>query len=146
MVVARPAFMALLSIRSDASINAGWVPGFLLEIRHLRSVAIWRRMFLGRKYRVSASVLPLRRPTVMSPIARVLHDRFEEICRAELSRLRRKTASLSVSDRGELDDISLSVVRAIAARLGDALEQDTAPDTGSIVTHLFAVTPGEQGR
>jgi hypothetical protein len=79
----------------------------------------------------------------MSPTARVLHDRFEEICRAELTRLRRKTASLSPTHRGELDDISLSVVRAIAAQLGEALDQETTPETGSIVTHLFAVTPRE---
>lgn len=79
----------------------------------------------------------------MSPIARVLHDRFEEICRSELVRLRRKTASLSATDRGELDDISLSVVRAIAARLGEAIDRDTTPETGTIVTHLFAVRPGD---
>lgn len=77
----------------------------------------------------------------MSPIARVLHDRFEEICRAELIRLRRKTACLSAADRYELDDISLSVVRAIAMRLGEAIDQDTAPETGSIVIRLFAVAP-----
>jgi hypothetical protein len=79
----------------------------------------------------------------MSPIARVLHDRFEEICRAELIRLRRKTACLSATDRYELDDISLSVVRAIAARLGEAIDQDATPETGSIVTHLFAGRPRE---
>ena len=79
----------------------------------------------------------------MSPIARVLHSRFEEICRAELVRLRRKTAALSASDRGELDAISLSVAHAIAARLGEALERDTAEETGRIVTHLFAVTPDD---
>jgi Glutamyl-tRNAGlu reductase, dimerisation domain len=79
----------------------------------------------------------------MSPIARVLHDRFEEICRAELSRLRRKTASLSPSDRGQLDDISLAVVRAIAARLGEAVDRDATPETDSVMTHLFAVTPPE---
>lgn len=86
---------------------------------------------------------PLAKTVAMSPIARVLHDRFEEICRAELTRLRRKTASLSASDRDELDDISLSVVRAIAARLGDALDQDATPGTGTLVTRLFAVTPRE---
>jgi hypothetical protein len=32
------------------------------------------------------------------------------------------------------------VAHAIAARLGEALERDTAADTGNIVTHLFAVT------
>ena len=59
----------------------------------------------------------------MSPMARVLHERFEEICRAELVRLRRKTASLSATHRAELDVISLSVARAIAARLSDAIDR-----------------------
>jgi hypothetical protein len=76
----------------------------------------------------------------MSPIVRVLHERFEEICRAELVRLRKKTASLSAADQAELDTISLSVARAIAARLGEAVDRDTATDTGNILTHLFAVT------
>jgi hypothetical protein len=79
----------------------------------------------------------------MSPIARVLHARFEEICRSELVRLRRKTAALSETDRSELDAISLSVAGAIAARLGEALDRDTAPETGRIVTRLFAVAADE---
>ena len=80
----------------------------------------------------------------MSPIARVLHDRFEEICRAELIRLRRKTAGFSAADRGELDDITLSIVRAIAGRVSEALDRDTTPETECVVTHLFAVTPPDQ--
>jgi len=79
----------------------------------------------------------------MSPIARVLHERFEEICRAELVRLRKRTASLSPADQAQLDIISLSVARAIAACLGEAVDRDTATDTGSILTHLFAVTPDD---
>jgi hypothetical protein len=77
----------------------------------------------------------------MSPTARVFHERFEEICRAELVRLRRKTASLSPSDRTELDVISLSVARAIAARLGEAVDRQDAGDAGNLITQLFAVRP-----
>lgn len=77
----------------------------------------------------------------MSPIARAIHDRFDEVCRAELVRLRRKTASLSAADRAELDAISIAVAGAIAARLGEALDGETAPDIGNIVTRLFAVAP-----
>ena len=77
----------------------------------------------------------------MSPIARAIHDRFEEVCRAELVRLRRKTASLSAADRAELDGISLAVAGAIAARLGEALDGETAPDVRNIVARLFAVAP-----
>jgi hypothetical protein len=74
-------------------------------------------------------------------MARALHERFEEICRAELVRLRRKTASLSAPHQAEVDVISLAIARAIAARLTDALDHDQVADTCSIVGHLFAVTP-----
>jgi cellobiose-specific phosphotransferase system component IIC len=77
----------------------------------------------------------------MSPIARAIHDRFEEICRAELVRLRRKTASLSPADQAALDAISIAIAGAIAARLGKALEEETAPEIGDIVARLFAVAP-----
>jgi hypothetical protein len=77
----------------------------------------------------------------MSPIARVLQERFEEICRAELVRLRRKTSLLSASDQAELDMVSLSVARAIAACLGEAVDRDGSAASGNILTHLFAVTP-----
>lgn len=79
----------------------------------------------------------------MSPLAIVLQERFEEICRAELVRLRRKTASLSATHRAELDVISLSVARAIAARLSDAIDRDQRAETESVVSHLFAVPPPE---
>ncbi len=77
----------------------------------------------------------------MSPIARALHERFEEVCRAELVRLRRKTASLSAADRAELDAISIAVAGAIAARLGDALDGESASDIANVVARLFAVAP-----
>jgi hypothetical protein len=53
---------------------------------------------------------------------------IEEVCRAELVRLRRKTASLSPADRAEVDAISIAVAGAIAARLGAALDGETAPE------------------
>jgi glutamyl-tRNAGlu reductase-like protein len=99
-------------------------------------------MLFGQKMASSGGTL-LARCQGMSPIARVLHDRFEEICRAELVRLRKRTASLSPADQAQLDIISLSVARAIAACLGEAVERDAAADTGSILTHLFAVTPDD---
>jgi Glutamyl-tRNAGlu reductase, dimerisation domain len=116
------------------------MPGFLTEIRQPRRPGSVAQALFGRNSLACSRGTGLAMLPGMSPIARVLHSRFEEICRAELVRLRRKTASLSASDQGELDAISLSVAHAIAARLGEALERDTAADTGNIVTHLFAVT------
>ena len=75
----------------------------------------------------------------MSPIAQALHTRFEEVCRAELQRLRRKTASLSEQDRAEIDAISVEVTQAIAARVEAALARQ-GEDLSSIVARLFAVS------
>ena len=40
--------------------------------------------------------MALCHPAGMSAMTRALHDRFEEVCRLELVRLRRKTASLTL--------------------------------------------------
>jgi Glutamyl-tRNAGlu reductase, dimerisation domain len=74
----------------------------------------------------------------MSPIGHALHSRFEEVCRNELSRLRRKTARLSPEDRAEVDAISVEVTRAIASRMEAALAAG-GTDVAEIVGRLFAV-------
>jgi hypothetical protein len=74
----------------------------------------------------------------MSPIGHALHHRFEEVCRNELNRLRRKTASLSPEDRAEVDAISVEVTRAIASRMEAALAAG-GTDVADIVGRLFAV-------
>lgn len=75
----------------------------------------------------------------MSPIARALHEKFDEVCRSELQRLRRKTATLSAEERAEVDAISVQVTQAIAARFGAALEQQPGDPLQDIVATLFAV-------
>lgn len=75
----------------------------------------------------------------MSPIAYAIQDRFEEVCRAELTRLQRKTASLSASHRAEVDAISVAVVRAIAADIGSALGTETPQDVCNIIGRLFDI-------
>ena len=77
----------------------------------------------------------------MSPIARALHDRFDEVCRAELLRLRRKTAALSPADRAEVDAITVEVTQAIASRVGAALMRQESGELTEIVARLFAVAP-----
>lgn len=74
----------------------------------------------------------------MSPIGRALHNRFEEVCRNELNRLRRKTASLSPEERAEVDAISVEVTRAIASHMEAALAAG-GTDVAEIVGRLFAV-------
>ena len=56
--------------------------------------------------------------------ARVLHDRFEAIRRAELVRLHRKLASLSAQDQDAVDAITAQVVQAIVQHPAAALTQD----------------------
>lgn len=76
----------------------------------------------------------------MSPVGRALHSRFEEVCRTELQRLRRKTASLTPEQRAEVDALSVEVTQGIASRLDVALQHAGTDDVASIVKHLFAVT------
>ena len=76
----------------------------------------------------------------MSPIACAIQNRFEEVCRAELSRLRRKTASLSEAHRAEVDTISVAVARAIAVDIGRALDTETPQDVCNIIERLFHLT------
>jgi hypothetical protein len=78
----------------------------------------------------------------MSPIARALHERFDEVCRNELQRLRRKTAALSPEERAEVDAISREVTMAIAARFEAALEAHDGRAIAELVGRLFAVEPG----
>ena len=74
----------------------------------------------------------------MSPVGRVLHKRFDEVCRTELQRLRRKTASLSPDQRAEVDALTVEVAHAIALRLDAALDRSGADDLASLVLRLFA--------
>lgn len=76
----------------------------------------------------------------MSPVGRALHSRFEEVCRTELQRLRRKTASLTPEQRAEVDALSVAVTQGIASRLDAALQHADTEDVASMVKHLFAVT------
>lgn len=81
----------------------------------------------------------------MSPIGRALHEKFDEVCRTELQRLRRKTASLSAEERAEVDAMSVAVTQAIAARVEAALALQQGPELPELVARLFAVAPVEAG-
>jgi hypothetical protein len=53
----------------------------------------------------------------MSPRARAHRDRFDDVCRVELVRLRRRTASRSPEQRAHLQVASLEATRALEAGL-----------------------------
>ena len=80
----------------------------------------------------------------MSPVGRALHDRFDEVCRTELQRLRRKTASLSPEQRAEVDALTVAVAQGIASRLDAALDAPGSGDLASVVMRLFAVNAPSQ--
>lgn len=75
----------------------------------------------------------------MSPVGRALHEHFDEVCRTELQRLRRKTASLSPEQRAEVDALTFAVAQGIASRLDAALDAPGSGDLASMVMRLFAV-------
>ena len=77
----------------------------------------------------------------MSPAGRALQDRFESVCRSELQRLRRKTASLTAEDRSQVDALALEVAQGLASHLDAALEMPERTALASTVMRLFAVGP-----
>ena len=76
----------------------------------------------------------------MSPVGRALHHHFEEVCRAELQRLRRKTASLSPDQRAEVDALTVAVAQGMASRIDAVLEAPGTGDLASVIMQLFAVS------
>lgn len=77
----------------------------------------------------------------MSPISRALRHRFADVCRLELARLRRKTASLPPDQRAEVEAISVEVTQAISAHVEAILDQDRGEDLQEIVGRIFAIAP-----
>ena len=77
----------------------------------------------------------------MSPVGRALHERFEKVCRSELQRLRRKTASLTPDERAQVDALALEVAQGLAVRLDAALDAPGGAGITPVVMQLFAVSP-----
>jgi hypothetical protein len=76
----------------------------------------------------------------MSPAGHALQARFDDVCRSELRRLHRKTASLAPEHRADVHALTLEVAERIAVRLDGALTSIGGGDVESIVMRLFAVT------
>jgi len=68
-----------------------------------------------------------------------LDARFEEVSRAELQRLRKKTSSLSAAQREQVGDLAIEVVRGIAARAAQALREQDASRLAPVVAQLFRI-------
>lgn len=78
----------------------------------------------------------------MSPAGQALHDRFETVCRSELHRLRKKTASLAAAEREVVDALALEVTRSLALTLDAAVAAPDRSGIAPVVLRLFAVAPG----
>jgi hypothetical protein len=77
----------------------------------------------------------------MSPAGQVLHDRFETVCRSELRRLRKKTASLAAAERETVDALVLEVARSLAMTLDAAVQASDRSGIALVVLGLFTVAP-----
>lgn len=77
----------------------------------------------------------------MSPVGQALHERFETVCRSELHRLRRKTASLSDDERAQVDALAFEVTRSLAVTLDAAVAAPGRSSIAPAVMRLFAVAP-----
>ena len=75
----------------------------------------------------------------MSPAGRALHHHFEEVCRTELQRLRRKTASLTPDERAQVDALTVAVAQGMASRIDAVLDTPGSGDLASVIMQLFAV-------
>lgn len=75
----------------------------------------------------------------MSPVGQALEERFGNVCRSELERLHKKTASLAPEHRAEVHALTLEVAQRMALRL-DAALNNTGGELEAVVMRLFAVT------
>jgi len=81
----------------------------------------------------------------MSPTGHALQERFDDVCRSELRRLHKKTASLSPEHRADVHALTLELAERIALRLDAALTSIGGSDVETIVMRLFDVTAPDAG-
>jgi hypothetical protein len=72
--------------------------------------------------------------------AQALHERFDEVRRAEWSRLGRKVASLEAVQRREVESIVAEIVRALAEQPARQLVTSDEPGLAQAALHLFGVS------
>lgn len=76
----------------------------------------------------------------MSPVSNALRVKFESVARAELQRLKKKTASLTDAERAQLEAISVHVAQAIAARFEEGIEGPEGRQLAEVVSKIFVLT------
>jgi len=81
----------------------------------------------------------LRQLIGVETVAQALDARFEAVSRAEIQRLRKKTAALSEAEREQVNELAVEVVRGIAARAAGALGDDQPLRLAPAVARLFRI-------
>lgn len=76
----------------------------------------------------------------MSPVSRALRARFESVARAELVRLKKKTAALSDEERAKLEAISVQVAQAIAAQFEQGIDGPDGARLEDVVSRIFVLS------
>jgi len=82
----------------------------------------------------------------MTATGRAIRSRFDEICEAELLRLRRKMAAMPASAQADVAAISYAVAAAISAAIEEGLERgDTDECLAEVIGRLFAPPRADRG-
>lgn len=83
----------------------------------------------------------------MTSTAEAIRSRFDEICRSELLRLKRKMAALPASAQADIAAISFAVAEAISSVIEAGLDREQRDEgLAEIVGHLFALPAKDGGR
>jgi glutamyl-tRNA reductase len=75
----------------------------------------------------------------MSPVSQALRARFESVARAELQRMKKKTASMSDDERAELEAISVQVAQALAAQFEQGIDGPDGERLEGVVSRIFVL-------
>jgi glutamyl-tRNA reductase len=75
----------------------------------------------------------------MSPVSQALRDKFESVARAELQRMKKKTAALSDAERAQLEAISVHVVQALAAHFEEGIDGPDGARLETVVSKIFVL-------
>jgi hypothetical protein len=79
----------------------------------------------------------------MTQLGQALCDRFEEVSRTEIIRLRRKLAGLSAEDRATVETLAVEVTQQIALRLDARLAAITSGDIDDALARIFSLEPAQ---
>ena len=75
----------------------------------------------------------------MSPITQALRAKFESVARAELQRMKKKTASMSEEERAQIEAISVHVAQALAAQFEQGIDGPDGARLEGVVSKIFVL-------